>query len=182
MQSRSEAGPQEDRVPDGAHPRGERLALLIDLENLVLGATATLQDLDEPIPAKALTWLCQAYGPTTIRRAYADWADPRFARYQPDLERNGVALVQRGPGPDRRDGADIRMTVDALETLVVHPSVDAFVLAGGDSDLSPLVSKLRESGKHVIGVGAETSGNARLVSACSEYQPWGSIVGSSQAE
>ncbi|OXM50369.1 NYN domain-containing protein [Amycolatopsis thailandensis] len=157
-------------------PRGQQLALLLDFENVVLGAGATLPDRDEPVPANAVTWLCRAYGPTTIRRAYADWADPRFGRYQQALERNGIDLVQLGHGPSRKNGADIRMTVDAMETLIVHPSVDAFVLASGDSDFSPLVSKLREFGKHVIGVGAETSASARLVSVCSEYKLWGSIV------
>lgn len=135
-----------------------------------------MPDRYEPVPATALTWLCRAYGPTTIRRAYADWADPRFGRDQQMLERNGVDLVQLGRGPSRKNGADIRMAVEAMETLIVHPSVDAFVLVSGDSDFSPLVSKLREFGKSVIGVGAETSASARLVSVCSEYQLWGSII------
>ncbi|RSM80611.1 NYN domain-containing protein [Amycolatopsis sp. WAC 01375] len=156
--------------------RAQQAALLIDFENVVLGAGSTLPDRYEPVPAAALAWLCRAYGPTTTRRAYADWADPRFGRYQQMLERSGVDLVQLGHGPSRKNGADIRMTVDAMETLIVHPSVDAFVLASGDSDFSPLVSKLREFGKYVIGVGAETSASARLVSVCSEYQLWGSIV------
>jgi uncharacterized LabA/DUF88 family protein len=156
--------------------RGEQVALLIDFENLVLGASASLPDRVEPVPAKALTWLCRAYGSTTIRRAYADWADQRFGRYQQALERDGVDLVQIGHGPSRKNGADIRMTVDAMETLIIHPSVEAFVLVSGDSDFSPLVSKLREFGKHVIGVGAETAASARLVAVCSEYKLWGSIV------
>jgi hypothetical protein len=63
-----------------------------------------------------------------------------------------------------------------MELFIVHPSVEAFVLVSGDSDFSPLVAKLREFGKHVIGVGAETSASARLVSVCSEYKLWGSIV------
>ncbi len=67
------------------------------------------------MPAKALTWLYRAYGPATIRRAYADWAEPRFGRYQQALERNGIALVQIGHGPARKNGADIRMAVDAME-------------------------------------------------------------------
>ncbi|MGH3564925.1 MAG: NYN domain-containing protein [Pseudonocardia sp.] len=139
-------------------------------------ATSSLPDRADPVPDKALTWLCRAYGPTTIRRAYADWAEPRFGRYQHALERNGIDLVQIGHGPARKNGADIRMAVDAMETLLIHPSVDAFVLVTGDSDFPPLVSKLREFGKHVIGVGAETAASARLVSVCSEYELWGSIV------
>jgi len=158
--------------------RGEEVAVLMDFENLVLGAIASLPGRAEPVPDKALTWLCRAYGSSTIRRAYADWADPRFGRYQNALERNGVDLVQIGHGPARKNGADIRMAVDAMETLIVHPGVDAFVLVTGDSDFSPLVSKLREHGKYVIGVGAETAVSARLVSVCTEYKLFGSIVAS----
>lgn len=162
-------------VPE-VRARGEQVALLVDFENLVLGAIASLPGRVEPVPVKALTWLCRAYGSTTIRRAYADWADPRFGRYQHALERNGIDLLQIGHGPARKNGADIRMAVDAMETLLIHPSVDAFVLVSGDSDFSPLVAKLREHGKHVIGVGAETAASARLVSVCSEYKLFGSIV------
>lgn len=164
------------RWRDDPRPRGDQLALLIDFENLVLGAHASLSARAEPVPEKALTWLCRAYGSTTTRRAYANWSDPRFGRYQHALERNGVDLVQIGHGPQRKNGADIRMAVDAMETLIVHPEVDAFVLVSGDSDFSALVAKLREFGKHIIGVGAETSASARLVSVCSEYKLWGSIV------
>jgi hypothetical protein len=120
-------------LPDELRPREDRLALLIDFENLVLGAGASLPGRDEPVPAKSLTWLCQAYGPTTIRPAYAD--GPTRASVAP-----ARAGAQRGrPGAARtrpvpKNGADIRMTVDAMETLIVHPSVDAFVLASGDSD------------------------------------------------
>jgi hypothetical protein len=135
-----------------------------------------LPDRAEPVPAEALTWLCRAYGNASIRRAYADWADARFGRYQDTLERNGVDQLQIGRGPSRKNAADIRMAVDAMETLITHPAVGAFVLVTGDSDFSPLVSRLREFGKHVIGVGAETAASARLVSVCSEYKLWGSIV------
>lgn len=161
---------------DDPRPRADRLALFLDFENLVLGAITSLPDRAEPVPAKALTWLCRAYGPTTTRRAYADWSDPRFGRYQQALERNGVDLVQLGHGSGRKNGADIRMAVDAMETLITHPAVEAFVLVTGDSDFSPLVARLREFGKDVIGVGAETAASARLVSVCSEYKLWGSII------
>ncbi|ALG14545.1 hypothetical protein AOZ06_39535 [Kibdelosporangium phytohabitans] len=161
---------------DDPRARADQIGLFLDFENLVLGATASLPDRAEPIPDRAVTWLCRAYGAATTRRAYADWADTRFGRYQAVLERNGVDLVQIGHGPARKNGADIRMTVDAMETLITHPTVEAFVLVTGDSDFSPLVTKLREFGKHVIGVGAETAASVRLVSVCSEYKLWGSIV------
>ncbi|SFE22725.1 TIGR00288 family protein [Actinopolyspora alba] len=164
------------RWRDDPQPRDEQLALLIDFENLVLGAHASLPDRQDPVPETALRWLCRAYGVTTTRRAYGNWADSRFQRYQPALERNGVDLVQIGHGLGRKNGADIRMAVDAMETLIIHPEVAAFVLVSGDSDFSPLVAKLREFGRHIIGVGAESAVSARLVSVCSEYKLWGSIV------
>src|SRR5262249_50859087 len=136
----------------------------------------------EPVPEPALTWLCRAYGSTTIRRAYADWADARFGRYQGALERNGVDLVQIGRGPQRKNAADIRMTVDAMETLIAHPGVGASGLATGAGVSSPLVAKLRGFGKQVIGVGAESAASARLVAVCSEYKLWGSILTRVQRE
>lgn len=162
--------------------RADQVALYLDFENLVLGAGCSLPGRLEPVPEPALTWLCRAYGATTIRRAYADWADARFGRYQGALERNGVDLVQIGRGSQRKNAADIRMTVDAMETLIAHPGVGASVLVTGDSDFSPLVAKLREFGKHVIGVGAETATSARLVAVCSEYKLWGSILTRIQRE
>lgn len=162
--------------PDDPRPRAEQVALFIDFENLVLGAGSSLPDRAEPVPAMALTWLCRAYGSTTIRRAYADWSDWRFHRYGQALERNGIDQQQIGHGPAHKNGADIRMAVEAMETLFIHASVGAFVLVTGDSDFSPLVSKLREFGKHIIGIGAEAAASAQLVSACTEYILWGSIV------
>lgn len=84
-----------------------------------------------------MTWLCRAYGSTTTRHAYADWADTRLGRYQPALERNGIDLIQIGHGPSRKNCADIRLAIDAMETLITHPVVDGFVLVSGDSDFSP---------------------------------------------
>ena len=161
---------------DDPYPRADRLALYVDFENLVLGAGGSLPGRADPVPESALTWLCCAYGTTSIRRAYADWADPRLRRYQQALERNGVGLQQIGRGPQRKNAADIHMAVDAMETLINHPDIGAFVLVTGDSDFTPLVAKLREFGKHVVGVGAETVASPRLVSVCSEYKLWGSIV------
>lgn len=94
---------------DDSWPRAEQVALFLDFENLVLGAASSLPGCAEPVPAEALTWLCRAYGNASIRRAYADWADARFGRYQEALERNGVDQLQIGRGPSRKNAADIRM-------------------------------------------------------------------------
>ncbi|MGY1708364.1 NYN domain-containing protein [Geodermatophilus sp. SYSU D00758] len=154
-----------------------QIALFIDFENLVLGAEETLPGRTNPVPYKALELLCRDYGNAAVRRAYADWSKPQFGRYQEDLGLNGVDLVQvKRFGVQQKNAADIRMAVDAMETLMVHPDVEVFMLVAGDGDYSPLVQKLREFGKTVVGVGTEASASRRLVAVCSEYKYWATLV------
>ncbi|WP_092558051.1 NYN domain-containing protein [Actinoplanes derwentensis] len=155
-----------------------RVAVFLDFENLVCGAGKGLPGQSDPIPAAALTLLCRGfYGNASIRKAYADWANSGFGRYQPALANNGVDLVQIAhQGISGKNAADIRMAVDAMEVLITHPDVDVFILVTGDSDYSPLVHRLREFGKHVVGVGTQANASQRLVSVCSEYKYWGTIV------
>lgn len=155
-------------------------ALYCDFENLVLGAGTTPAGQANPVPTKAVTWLCRWYGNASIRRAYADWADPRFGRHQLALHDNNIDLIQipRLTKGAHKNAADIRLAVDAMETLMTHPEVGVFVLVTGDSDYTPLVGRLREYGKHVIGVGTHANASSHLVQACSEYKYWGTIVAS----
>jgi hypothetical protein len=159
--------------PDGT----AQVAVFVDFENLVLGAAKELPGEANPAPYEAITRLCRTYGNASVRRAYADWADPRFGSHQDDLAMNGVDLIQVARvGIQNKNAADIRMAVDAMETLIVHPEVSVFVLVSGDGDYSPLVQRLREFGKWVVGVGTEANASRKLVSVCSEYKYWGTLV------
>jgi uncharacterized LabA/DUF88 family protein len=156
---------------------GDQVAVFIDLENLALGAGEDLPGEADPIPYKALERLCRDYGNTSIRRAYADWSRPEFARYQHSLAQNGITLIQVTRfGAQQKNAADILMAVDAMEVLITHPDVGTFLLVAGDGDYSPLVQRLREFGKWVVGVGTKASSSSRLVAVCSEYKYWGTIV------
>ncbi|WP_181063502.1 NYN domain-containing protein [Nocardia nova] len=156
----------------------EAVAVFLDFENLVLGAGGNGQG-DKAIPSSALRWLCRGFGNASVRRAYADWRDARFGQYERALAENGIDLVQLGrftPG-SHKNAADIRLAVDAMETLIAHADIGIFVLVTGDSDFTPLVQKLREFGKHVIGIGTnEATTSARLVSVCSEYKFWETVM------
>jgi uncharacterized LabA/DUF88 family protein len=155
----------------------DQVAVFIDLENLALGAGEDLPGEADPIPYKALELLCRDYGNTTIRRAYADWSKPEFSRYQNSLAQNGITLIQVTRfGAQQKNAADILMAVDAMEVLITHPGVGTFLLVAGDGDYSPLVQRLREWGKRVVGVGTRASASSRLVAVCSEYKYWGTIV------
>ncbi|MFF0492510.1 NYN domain-containing protein [Nocardia sp. NPDC004068] len=159
-------------------PANEAVAVFLDFENLVLGVGGSGTGAP-PIPSSALRWLCRGFGNASVRRAYADWRDARFGGYERALADNGIDLVQLGrssPG-SHKNAADIRLAVDAMETLIVHADIGVFVLVTGDSDFTPLVQKLREFGKHVIGVGAsEASTSDRLLSVCSEYKFWETVL------
>ena len=165
--------------PDGS----AQVAVFVDFENLVLGAVKELPDQVNPAPYEALTRLCRGYGNASVRRAYADWANSLFGSHQDDLAMNGVDLIQVARvGIQNKNAADIRMAVDAMETLIVHPEISVFVLVSGDGDYSPLVQRLREFGKWVVGVGTEANASRKLVSVCSEYKYWGTLVAEVEPE
>ncbi|HTW04910.1 MAG TPA: NYN domain-containing protein [Streptosporangiaceae bacterium] len=156
---------------------GDQVAVFIDLENLALGAGENLPGQADPIPYRALELLTRDYGNASIRRAYADWSKPEFGRHQQNLAQNGITLIQVTRfGAQQKNAVDILMAVDAMEVLITHPDVGTFVLVAGDGDYSPLVQRLREFGKWVVGVGTEASASNRLVAVCSEYKYWGTIV------
>jgi uncharacterized LabA/DUF88 family protein len=156
---------------------GDQVAVFIDLENLALGAGENLPGQADPIPYRALELLTRDYGNASIRRAYADWSKPEFSRHQQNLAQNGITLIQVTRfGAQQKNAVDILMAVDAMEVLITHPDVGTFVLVAGDGDYSPLVQRLREFGKWVVGVGTKASASSRLVAVCSEYKYWGTIV------
>ena len=156
---------------------GDQVAVFIDLENRALGAGENLPGQADPIPYRALELLTRDYGNASIRRAYADWSKPEFGRYQQNLAQNGITLIQVTRfGAQQKNAVDILMAVDAMEVLITHPDVGTFVLVAGDGDYSPLVQRLREFGKWVVGVGTKASASSRLVAVCSEYKYWGTIV------
>ncbi|WP_030435825.1 NYN domain-containing protein [Actinoplanes subtropicus] len=145
----------------------ERIALFLDYENLAIGARDHLGGLSfdlRPV-ADALA----ERGRVVVRRAYADWSF--FDEDRRMLTRSHVELIDipQRMGASRKNAADIKMTVDALELAFERDYISTFVLCTGDSDFTPLVDKLRELNKRVIGVGVENSTSRLLPAACDEF-------------
>ncbi|WP_425955498.1 NYN domain-containing protein [Xylanimonas sp. McL0601] len=145
----------------------ERLAVFIDYENLALGAREHLGGMQfdfGPI-ADALA----VRGRVVVRRAYADWS--YFDEDRRALTRHQVELIEmtQRMGASRKNAADIKMVVDAIEMAFEREYISTFVMCTGDSDFSPLVHKLRELNKRVIGVGVEKSTSRLLPAACDEF-------------
>ena len=152
----------------------ERIALLIDYENLAIGAREDLNTTFELGPvADALA----ERGRVVVRRAYADWS--YFDEDRRMLTRHHVELIEIPQRMDviRKNAADIKMAVDAIELCFERDYITTFVICTGDSDFTPLVAKLRELNRRVIGVGLRASTSKLLPAACDEFLFYESLEG-----
>jgi uncharacterized protein (TIGR00288 family) len=145
----------------------DRIALFLDYENLALGVRDHHggRSFDFRPIADALA----ERGRVVVRRAYADWS--YFDEDRRMLTRSHVELIEipQRMGASRKNAADIKMAVDAVELAFERGYISTFVICTGDSDFTPLVHKLRELNKRVIGVGVEKSTSALLPPACDEF-------------
>jgi uncharacterized LabA/DUF88 family protein len=143
----------------------ERLALYLDYENLAIGARDTGHRFDVGTLADVLA----ERGRLVVRRAYGDWnlfSDDRRSLVDAHVEL--IDIPQRSDSV-RKNAADIKMAVDAMELALSREWVTTFVIASGDSDFTPLVGKLRELNRRVIGVGVRGSTSGMLPPACDEF-------------
>jgi len=145
---------------------GERtLAVFIDFENLALGFKGKKDKRFEI--QKVLERLVEK-GKIIVKKAYADWAD--YAEYKKPLHEAAIELIEI---PKRsmsgKNSADIRLCVDSIDLCYSKEHIDTFVIVSGDSDFSPLVSKLKENGKRVIGLGMKESSSNLLIDNCDEF-------------
>jgi uncharacterized LabA/DUF88 family protein len=147
--------------PPGQQPR---IAMFIDFENIALG----LRDASAPFEVRRMLDRLLEKGRVIVKVAYADWN--RFRNHTKNLHENGIALVEI---PRRestgKNSADIRLVVDAMDLCWSKEHIDTFVIVSGDSDFSPLVAKLKENGRHVIGLGMKKSTSPLLANACDEF-------------
>jgi len=151
------------------HPN---ICVLIDFENMAVSAEQVEQEFD----LTPVMELLKTRGRLVIKRAYGDWA--RYRHFRADLLDHAVDLVQLYRfGSAGKNRADIRLAIDAMEVVFTRPSVDVFAIMAGDSDYSTLMNKLREYGKHTIGIGLRHATGDLLVKSCDEFLFYESLVG-----
>ena len=148
------------------------LAVFCDFENVALGVRdAKYPKFDMQLVLERLL----KKGNIVVKKAYCDW--DRYKDFKPVMHEAAFELIEiphtRMSG---KNSADIRMVVDALDLCYAKEHIDTFVIVSGDSDFSPLVSKLRENAKLVIGVGVKNSTSSLLVSNCDEFLFYDDIV------
>jgi uncharacterized protein (TIGR00288 family) len=144
---------------------GDRsLAIFVDFENLALGFQGRRERFDIQ---RVLERLVEK-GKVVAKKAYADWS--RFAPYTAPLHECAIELIEiPRRGQSGKNSADIRLCVDAMDLAYSKEHIDTFVVVSGDSDFSPLVSKIKELGKHVIGLGMQESTSDLLRDNCDEF-------------
>ena len=148
------------------------MAVFLDLENIAIGAR------DARYPTFSITKVFERLflrGHIVLKKAYCDFS--RFKEFKRDLHDAAFELIEiphfRQSG---KNSADIRMVVDALDLCYTKSHVDTFVIISGDSDFSPLVSKLRENAKTVIGVGVKNSSSDLFIKNCDEFIYYDDLV------
>jgi uncharacterized protein (TIGR00288 family) len=148
------------------------ICVLIDFENMAVSA----EQVDQEFDLSPVMELLKTRGRLAIRRAYGDWA--RYRHFRADLLDHAVDLVQLYRfGSAGKNRADIRLAIDAMEVVFTRPAVDMFAIIAGDSDYSTLVAKLREYGKHTLGIGLRHATGDLLVKSCDEFMFYEALVG-----
>jgi hypothetical protein len=181
----------------------DRVAVYIDFDNVVIsrydnlhGDGAWRKDLardhrrsissKDPIDVKlaeaevdlgAIIDYAASFGNVAFTRAYADWSVPANAAYKNPLVNRSVDLVQLFPASGTKNGADIRLAVDAVEDLGLHPELSHLVFVAGDSDYVPLAQRCKRMGRYVVGIGVAGSTSSALVSACNEFIDYSDLPG-----
>lgn len=140
-----------------------RLALFVDFENFFnsFGKGFKIQ----PVLQKLVE-----HGIVSIRRAYGDWH--KYEAYRKELVENGLELIdQPALATSGKNGADIKLATDAMECVFLHPEIDTYVIASGDSDFIPLIRKLREHGRYVIVLSSKVIAAPIMQRNCDEFIP-----------
>ncbi|HEX2642801.1 MAG TPA: NYN domain-containing protein, partial [Thermoanaerobaculia bacterium] len=142
-----------------------KIAVFCDLENIALGVR------DSEISKFDINLILERLlekGKIIVKKAYADWE--RYSEYKRPFHEAAIELIDI---PQKfysgKNSADIKMVVDAMDLSYSKEHLDTFVLLSGDSDFSPLVSKLKENNKYVIGIGVKNSSSALLIDNCDEF-------------
>src|SRR6476661_2859405 len=165
-------GPQAMPAVSGPiHTHAPNAALLIDFDNVTMGIRSDLQqELRHLLGSEIIK------GKVAVQRAYADWR--RYPQYIVPLAESSIDMIMAPAyGSSKKNATDIRLSVDAMELVFTRPEIGTYILLSGDSDFASLVTKLKEYGKYVIGVGIRESSSDLLVMNCDEYYSYNALAG-----
>jgi hypothetical protein len=130
---------------------------------------------DPLIKVQAIIELAASYGPVAINRAYCNWQF--FGRYRDALLQGAVELIQLfPPGASAKNGADIKLCLDAAEDIARFSHIGTVLIVGGDSDFMPVAQKIKAAGRKLVGVGTRRSTNRHWAKSCHDFRYYESLV------
>ena len=167
---------------------GRSVAMYWDFENLHAGVLEAKygegayckQDIrfkpQEPlVDVQALVELGASFGPVAINRAYGNWQ--YFGRYRDGLLQSAVELIQLfPPGASAKNGADIKLCLDATEDIARFDHIGTVIIIGGDSDFMPVAQKIKAAGRTLVGIGNRRNTNKHWAKSCHEFRYYDSLV------
>ncbi len=154
--------PTKEMIAAGSEPK---IALFMDFENIALGVREAKYKNFEI--SKVLERIVEK-GKIVYKKAYADWET--YGKYKQPFHEAAIELIEvPRKSYSGKNSADIRMVVDAMDLCSSKEHINVFAIASGDSDFSPLVSKLKENDKYVIGIGVKNSTSNLLIENCDEF-------------
>jgi hypothetical protein len=128
------------------------------------------------VDVQALVELAASFGPVAINRAYGNWQF--FGRYRDALLQNAVELIQLfPPGASAKNGADIKLCLDAAEDIGRFSHIETVIIVGGDSDFMPVAQKIKAAGRTLVGVGNRKNTNKHWARSCHEFRYYDGLVG-----
>lgn len=132
------------------------------------------------IDVQALVELAASFGPVAINRAYGNWQ--YFGRYRDALLQSAVELIQLfPPGASAKNGADIKLCLDATEDISRFGHIGTVIIVGGDSDFMPVAQKIKAAGRMLVGIGTRRNTNKHWAKSCHEFRYYDSLVDESIA-
>lgn len=165
---------------------GGKVALLVDFENLVFGLQEMHGDeYAEFVDPELLFRLAEEYGQVVMANAYADWRSRDVNQFQTDLYRLGIELVHvlaKRQQNRFKNAVDVKMAVDAVETVWALPDVETFVIVSGDRDFIHVLKSLRRHGKAVIGISPDQAVSEDFASLCDRFVRYGALLASYATE
>lgn len=165
---------------------GRSVALYWDFENLHASLSEEKEagsyarenrfKLQEPlVDVQVVVEVAASFGPVAINRAYCNWQF--FGRYREAMLQNAVELIQLfPPGGAAKNGADIRLCLDAMEDVARFPHIGTVVIVGGDSDFMPVSHKIKAAGRTLVGIGTRRSTNRHWAKSCDEFRYYETLL------
>jgi uncharacterized LabA/DUF88 family protein len=174
-------------MPKQDSEEGRSVALYWDFENIHAGLCeekepgsygrpdSRFKPQEPLVDIQAVVELAASFGPIAINRAYCNWQF--FGRYRDALLQNAVELLQLfPPGGGAKNGADIKLCLDATEDIARFAHIGTVIIVGGDSDFMPVSQKIKAAGRTLVGVGTRKSTNRHWAKSCHEFRYYDNLV------